>query len=215
MTGSFSLVHDDLPALDDDDTRRGRPTVHKAFGESLAILTGDMLQSLALVAAAESPQNAGLIVSEAAGATNAMIEGQTWDTEGGYPSDLSTAEQLELVHRNKTAALIRGACRSGALAANADEESLGGIDRWGTALGLMFQVVDDILDETQASEHLGKAAGKDRDQGKLTYPGVHGLEGAQACVTRLEAEAESALSQFGERATELRDITSALATRTR
>lgn len=211
---AFSLVHDDLPALDDDDVRRGMPSVHKAFGESLAILTGDMLQSLALVAAAGSPRNAGRIVSEVAGATCAMIEGQTWDTEGGFPPDISTAGQLDLVHRNKTAALIRGACRSGAIAADADVESLGAIDRWGTALGFMFQVVDDILDETQSSDHLGKATGKDLEQGKLTSPGVHGLEGAHACVSRLEAEANCALSHFGERGAELGEITSSLAIRT-
>lgn len=215
MIHAFSLIHDDLPALDNDDMRRGKPTVHKAFGESLAILAGDMLQSMALVVTAKSPRNADRLVLEVATATCAMIEGQAWDTEGGMPASLTEGEKLDLIHRNKTAALIRGACRSGAIAADAGSDAIDAIDRWGAALGMMFQVVDDILDETQTSEHLGKTAGKDQEQGKMTYPAVHGLKKAQSYVRELELEAADALSGFGDRAQELRNITNALAVRTR
>ena len=210
---AFSLVHDDLPALDDDDLRRGRPTVHKAFGESIAILCGDLLQSLAFSVAAGCPQGPA-VVDEVARATIAMIEGQAWDTDGGFPERLTDSERLELIHRNKTGALIRGAARSGAIAGSADQESVTCVDRWSTAIGLMFQVVDDLLDETQSSEHLGKASGKDREAGKLTFPGIHGIEGARAEVLRLRAEALEALSGFSEAAEPLRRMTEELAKRT-
>ena len=211
---AFSLVHDDLPALDDDDMRRGRPTTHKAFGECVAVLTGDLLQSLAFVAAAETPSNPERITAEVAHATWEMIEGQTWDTIGVFPKALDEEASLELIHRNKTAALIRRAARAGAIAADAGEEELVQVDRWGAAVGLMFQVVDDILDETQTTEQLGKTAGKDRAQGKMTYPAVHGLEGARRFVVDLQKEAESALRGFGTSAEPLRMITSLLSKRT-
>ena len=211
---AFSLVHDDLPALDDDDMRRGRPTTHKAFGECVAVLTGDLLQSLAFVAAAETPCNPERITEEVAHATWEMIEGQTWDTIGVFPEALDEEASLELIHRNKTAALIKRAARAGAIAADAREEDLLQVDRWGAAVGLMFQVVDDILDETQTTEQLGKTAGKDRAQGKMTYPAVHGLDGARRFVVDLQKEAESALSGFGPSAEPLRMITSLLSSRT-
>ena len=211
---AFSLVHDDLPALDDDDMRRGRPTTHKAFGECVAVLTGDLLQSLAFVVAGESPRNPERVTAEVAQATWEMIEGQTWDTIGMFPEALDEAASLELIHRNKTAALIKRAARAGAIAADAREEDMVQVDRWGAAVGLMFQVVDDILDETQTTEQLGKTAGKDRAQGKMTYPAVHGLEGARRVVGDLQKEAESALSEFGPSAEPLRMITSLLSSRT-
>lgn len=210
---AFSLVHDDLPALDDDDMRRGRPTVHKAFGESIGILCGDLLQSLAFETAAGSVHGPA-ITRELASATNAMIEGQAWDTDGGFPEGLSEAERMELIHRNKTGALIRGAARAGAIAGAADEKVLDRVDRWSTAIGFMFQVVDDLLDETQTSDHLGKTAGKDRDAGKLTYTAIHGLDGARSEIQRLRTEALDALSGFSEAADPLRTMTQELANRT-
>ena len=211
---AFSLVHDDLPALDDDDMRRGQPTTHKAFGECVAILTGDLLQSMAFVVAAETPHHPERVTAEVAQATWEMIEGQTWDTIGVFPGDLAPEACLELIHRNKTAALITRAARAGAIAADATDENLVLIDRWGSCVGLMFQVVDDILDETQTTEELGKTAGKDRAQGKMTYPAVHGIEGARRFVERLKNDADDALSRFGASAGPLRMMTSLLAKRT-
>lgn len=211
---AFSLVHDDLPALDNDEMRRGLPTVHKAFGESVGILCGDLLQSLAFETVACSPRPTEVLL-ELARATTAMIEGQAWDTDGGFPEELDEAQRLELVHQNKTGALIRGSARAGAIAGGADQSTLDCVDRWSSAVGLMFQVVDDLLDETQTSEHLGKATGKDREAGKLTFPGVHGLDGARKTVTRLEEAATEALAGFSEVAAPLRDLTHDLANRTR
>ena len=212
---AFSLIHDDLPALDDDDLRRGKPTVHKKFGECTAILTGDLLQSKAMVIAAESMHNADLITREVGLATIAMIEGQSWDTMGSFPPDLDEPGRLDLIHSHKTAALIRGAARCGALAANAEPRLVEALGDWGSAVGLMFQVVDDLLDETQSTEHLGKTAGKDRDQGKRTYPAIHGLEGTKEAILGLETAAETALKDCGAEADPLRELTATLARRTR
>lgn len=212
---AFSLIHDDLPALDDDDLRRGRPTVHRQFGECTAILAGDVLQSMAMVVASESDHRADQIAREVGEATIAMIEGQSWDTLGGTPEDLDEPGMLELIHRNKTAALIRGAARCGALAADAPPAVVDAMGRWGEAVGLMFQVVDDLLDETQSTQHLGKTAGKDRDQGKRTYPAVHGIEGTKRTIESLEQAAESALEACGAGSSPLRELTASLARRTR
>ena len=212
---AFSLIHDDLPALDDDDLRRGKPTVHRQFGECTAILTGDLLQSMAMVVAAESVHQADRVTREVGLATIAMIEGQSWDTIGGFPIDLDEPGRLELIHSHKTAALIRGAARGGALAANADPSLVDALGEWGSAVGLMFQVVDDLLDETQSTEHLGKTAGKDRDQGKRTYPAIHGHEGTKKAIQVLEKAAEAALGGFGAKADPLRELTATLARRTR
>ena len=161
MVHAFSLVHDDLPALDNDDLRRGRATTHVAFGEALAILTGDALLSIAMEQALSCAIGAAHIAHELASATTDMISGQVLDTLGGFPKDFTAAQQLELIHRQKTGALIRAACRMGAFAAAANADTLDRLTRWGETMGLMFQVVDDILDETQSSQHLGKSAGKD------------------------------------------------------
>ena len=212
---AFSLIHDDLPALDDDDLRRGRPTVHRQFGECTAILAGDVLQSMAMVVASESDHRADQIAREGGEATIAMIEGQSWDTLGGAPEDLDEPGMLELIHRNKTAALIRGSARCGALSADAPRAVVDAMGRWGEAVGLMFQVVDDLLDETQSTQHLGKTAGKDRDQGKRTYPAVHGIEGTKRTIEFLEQAAESALEACGAGTSPLRELTASLARRTR
>ena len=212
---AFSLVHDDLPALDNDDLRRGRPTTHKAFGEALAILAGDGLQSLAIEAALASPRAPERVAIEVARACTDMISGQVYDTLGGFPAGCdAAAESLALIHRNKTGALLRCACRVGAVAAGATADLLERFTRYGEVMGHMFQVVDDILDETQTSQTLGKSAGKDKAQGKTTYPAVHGIERSRAFVQELLDEALTALSGLDSAADPLRALARNLATRT-
>ena len=212
---AFSLVHDDLPALDNDDMRRGRPTAHKAFGEALAILAGDGLQSLAIEAALASPVSPAHVAGEVARACTDMISGQVYDTLGGFPAGCDDpADRLRLIHRNKTGALLRGACRVGAIAAGAVPATVDRLTRYGEAMGHMFQVVDDILDETQSSHTLGKSAGKDKAQGKTTYPAVHGLDRSRAVVQELLTESLKALEHLGDPAEPLRAMARALAVRT-
>lgn len=212
---AFSLVHDDLPALDNDSMRRGKPTCHVAFGEAMAILAGDCLLALAPVAASRAHHNVAEIQRELMSGTVRMIAGQVYDTLQGFPEGLPPARQVELVHHNKTGALLEASCRMGALAANANPAALDGLTRYGRATGLMFQVVDDLIDATQTAEHAGKATGKDAEAGKLTYPGVHGIEGSRREIARLRAEAESGLATLGARAERLRALLDFLATRTR
>jgi geranylgeranyl diphosphate synthase type II len=213
---AFSLVHDDLPALDNDDLRRGRPTTHKAFGEALAILAGDALQSVAIECALSSPRQAQRVAAEVARACTDMISGQVLDTLGGFPADCTDPmEQLRLIHRNKTGALIRGACRCGAIAAGAPETMVERVSQFGDRMGLMFQVVDDILDETQTTQTLGKSAGKDKAQGKRTYPALMGLEASRGVVRQLHEQAVALLEPLGDPAEPLRTMVEQLATRTR
>jgi geranylgeranyl diphosphate synthase type II len=212
---AFSLVHDDLPALDNDSMRRGKPTCHIAFGEAMAILAGDCLLALAPVAAARARHNVAEIQRELMSGTVRMIAGQVYDTLQGFPEGLPAARQVELVHHNKTGALLEASCRMGALAVNAHAEALDGLTRFGRATGLMFQIVDDLIDATQTAEHAGKATGKDAEAGKLTYPGVHGIEGSRREIARLRAEAESGLAPLGARGDRLRALLEFLATRTR
>ena len=210
---AFSLVHDDLPAMDDDDLRRGRPTTHKVYGEAVAILVGDLLQGLAPEVALESPVEPAAITATVLEGSRLMIEGQIHDTVCGFAESMTDEfERLRHIHRLKTAALIRAACRAGALAGGGDASAL---DRYGEAIGLMFQIVDDILDETQSTEHLGKTGGKDKAAGKRTYPALLGLEGSRAEVARLEAVAIHALAALGPAAEPLRDLARRLAIRTR
>jgi geranylgeranyl diphosphate synthase type II len=211
----FSLVHDDLPALDNDRLRRGLPTVHVAFGEAMAILAGDALMSLAVEVAAGSPRRGGEIVRELARATTRMIHGQVLDTLSGEGVAGSPAERLERIHRHKTGALIEASCRMGALAADADATRLAAMGRYGAAIGLMFQIVDDLLDETQSAEHVGKAVGKDREAGKLTYPAVHGLDASRRQVGELHEAAVAAIRPFGDAARPLVELAGFLASRTR
>ena len=215
MVHAFSLVHDDLPALDNDDLRRGRATTHVAFGEALAILTGDALLSIAMEQALSCAIGAAHIAHELASATTDMISGQVLDTLGGFPKDFTAAQQLELIHRQKTGALIRAACRMGAFAASANADTLDRLTRWGETMGLMFQVVDDILDETQSSQHLGKSAGKDAAQGKMTYPKIHGLAWSRDHVKELLEHSEHLLKPLGAPAQTLRTMAQSLATRTK
>ena len=215
MIHCFSLVHDDLPALDNDDLRRGRPTTHRAHGEALAILAGDGLMSVAVEVALASPRRGAEIARELASATTGMITGQVYDTLGGFEGEPDAAARLRLIHDHKTGALLRAACRMGALAGSPSEAHLASLTAYGEAMGLMFQVVDDILDETQPTEHLGKTAGKDREAGKLTYPAVFGLDESRRHVERLLDRAVEAVTPLGEPAAPLVQMARILATRTR
>jgi geranylgeranyl diphosphate synthase type II len=201
----YSLIHDDLPAMDDDDFRRGRPSNHKVFGEALAILAGDGLLTFAFELAAGSTEDpararaAVLELARAAGPQAGMVGGQTLDLRGeGRTTEpvLATIAALEAVHLAKTAALITGAVRAGAIHGGAEPEGAEAVGRYGRALGLAFQVVDDILDVEGTTQDLGKTAGKDAAAGKLTYPGLLGLDAARAHARRLVDDAKAALAPY-------------------
>jgi len=207
MIHTYSLIHDDLPAMDDDDLRRGKPTSHKVFGEGIAILAGDALLTHAFQVMAEAPAEAerdGLarrlaataILAEAAG-TSGMIGGQVMDLESeGRTLD---APALERMHRAKTGALLGACVRGGAVLGGGGDEDRARLDRYASAIGLAFQVVDDVLDETGAAHELGKTAGKDARAGKATYVSVHGLDASRTLARGLLDEALSALAPLGER----------------
>lgn len=220
---AFSLVHDDLPGLDNDDLRRGRPTLHKHTSEAMAILGGDAMLTLAFKIVTDTVADSALaasIVRELADATIAMIAGQVYDTLGGFPEaapgkPLDEPAKLELIHHNKTGALIRASCRMGALCAGASPATLAALTTYGEAVGLMFQIVDDLLDVTQTTEHLGKKAGKDQDAGKLTYPVVFGIDRSREEVRRLHDRAIDALRPLGPGADPLRQLCAYMAVRSR
>jgi geranylgeranyl diphosphate synthase type II len=210
LVHTFSLVHDDLPAMDDDELRRGQPTNHVVFGEAMAILAGDAMLAMAfeLLAANARPALAPGLIRELAGATGpaGMIGGQARDIESeGRQLSL---EQLRAVHRMKTGALITCACRMGALCAEADESATTAVTRFGQHLGLAFQIIDDMLDVTSSREQLGKWTGRDASRGKNTYPGLLGLEAARAGARDECLNALAALSPFGQQADPLRGIVS-------
>ena len=199
----YSLVHDDLPAIDDDDLRRGRPTCHKVFGEAMAVLAGDALLTLAfevLTKQVEDERLAAVLVFELARAAGhaGMVGGQVVDilSEGEEPS----SELLDYIHRHKTGALIRASVRMGSLCAGACEERLRALTAYGERVGLAFQIADDCLDVTSSAKELGKATQKDLERGKLTYPGLVGLEEARAVARRLVEEAVVWLQDFGAEA---------------
>ncbi|HEX8352804.1 MAG TPA: farnesyl diphosphate synthase [Pyrinomonadaceae bacterium] len=182
---TYSLVHDDLPAMDDDDLRRGRPTCHVRFGEATAILAGDALQTLAFQTLAEDESLGATLrvrlVSElarAAGTPGGMVAGQAHDLAAEARPDVR-GEELELIHRRKTGALIAAAARSGALVAGASPEEVAAVDAYAHDLGLLFQITDDLLDVTATASDLGKTPGKDARVGKATYPALYGLEAAR------------------------------------
>jgi geranylgeranyl diphosphate synthase type II len=215
MIHAFSLVHDDLPAMDDDDLRRGRPTTHVRFGEAAAILAGDALMSLAyreILRAPVDPPGPARLSAELAEATTAMIAGQTDDTLGAGEPSLETLRQI---HVRKTGALLRACCRMGGISAGASAEALDALTRCGDALGLAYQIADDLLDVEQTAEALGKRTGKDADRGKLTYPGVLGVEASRAELDRLHDEAIEALTPLGAPAEALRELCRALRRRDR
>ncbi|MGE5208224.1 MAG: polyprenyl synthetase family protein [Alphaproteobacteria bacterium] len=200
---TYSLVHDDLPSMDNDDFRRGRPTCHKVFGEGVAVLTGDALLTLAfeIVSRTKPSPRYGMAIllrelAVAAGSRK-LIAGQVADLEAEGKS--VQRRQLQFIHENKTAAMLRSSVRLGAMSANADARKLSSITRFGQRLGLAFQIIDDILDVTQTSQILGKSAGKDVAARKATYPAVIGLEKSRAEARRLTREAHTALSVFSAR----------------
>ncbi|HXR32649.1 MAG TPA: farnesyl diphosphate synthase [Verrucomicrobiae bacterium] len=207
---TYSLIHDDLPALDNDDLRRGKPTCHKKFGEATAILAGDALLTLAFETIAASPAPADRRVamikeiSSAAGTINGMVGGQVADleAEGMHVGP----ETLEYIHRSKTAALIRASIASGALSADAPPDDVARLRRFGETIGWAFQVTDDILDVEESSAALGKTAGKDTAQQKATYPAVFGLLRSHEIANELANKAVAELQPFGERAERLRAI---------
>ncbi len=207
---TYSLIHDDLPAMDNDDFRRGRPTCHKVFGDGMAVLAGDALLTIAfeLVARAQTWPRYDLPALGKARAVAAgslkLIAGQVADLEGeGKALDLA---QLRFIHECKTAALLTTSIRFGAMSANADAATLRALTTFGRSLGLAFQVIDDILDVTQTSEKLGKSAGKDVAAQKATYPALLGLDGARAEARRLTARAHAALRPLGKKAETLRAL---------
>jgi geranylgeranyl diphosphate synthase type II len=207
---TYSLIHDDLPALDNDDLRRGKPTSHKQFGEATAILAGDGLLTLAfetIAAAPVSPERRVAMVREiatAAGTVNGMVGGQVEDLEN--EGKKVRPETLEYIHRSKTAALIRASVTSGALCAGASSEDVARLRRFGETIGWAFQVTDDILDVEESSAALGKTAGKDIAQQKATYPAVFGLEKSHQFAKELSAKAIAELDIYGGRAERLRAI---------
>jgi geranylgeranyl diphosphate synthase type II len=207
---TYSLIHDDLPCMDDDDLRRGRPTNHKAYGEGVAVLAGDALLTIAfeiLAQAEETPRHsAAALIRELANASGSrwLIGGQVADLEG--EGRKLGGDELKYIHRCKTAALLTSSIRLGAMSANATPKHLAALTDFGQALGLAFQVIDDILDVTQTTEKLGKTAGKDVKAIKATYPAVFGLEHSRAEAHRLTRKAHAALKPLGTKAARLREL---------
>ena len=197
---TYSLVHDDLPSMDNDDFRRGRPTCHKVFGDGIAILAGDALLTIAFeIVSRTKPArryNTSALLREisVAAGSQKLIAGQVADLEA-EGKDVKR-DQLQFIHENKTAAILKSSVRLGAMSANAEAKKLFAITRFGQRLGLAFQIIDDILDVTQTSEILGKSAGKDVAAKKATYPAVIGLEKSRAEARRLTRQAHNALSMF-------------------
>jgi geranylgeranyl diphosphate synthase, type II len=214
---TYSLIHDDLPALDNDDLRRGKPTNHKVFGEAIAILAGDALLTLAFQTLANSaiePARRVRVISEiaaAAGTVNGMVGGQVADIEAEKKA--ADAAMLEYIHRSKTAALICSSILAGAIAGGAGDDDVARLRRFGEQIGWAFQVVDDILDVSESSASLGKTAGKDQAQQKSTYPALYGVEKSRAIAAELEAKALHELDFYGERAKRLRQVAQFLVAR--
>lgn len=210
MLHTYSLIHDDLPALDNDDLRRGRPTCHKAFGEALAILAGDALQTRAyevlarLRCLAEARVRIIEEIARGTGTLSGMIGGQVVDLEAERKKpDLAT---LEYIHRSKTAALIAASAVSGGLYGEASEDAVNRLRCYGQAIGLAFQIVDDVLDVTQSSEQLGKTAGKDTAAEKATYPALFGVDESLKKANALMQKALNSLEGFGAQAETLKSL---------
>ena len=208
---TYSLIHDDLPALDNDDLRRGRPTCHKVFGEAMAILAGDSLLTLAFEVLSRLPyieaeRKIRLVeeLARASGTVGGMIGGQVNDIEG--EKKVPTAFLLESIHRAKTGALLRASLRMGAIYAGATQAELAALSEFGERVGLAFQIIDDVLDVEESSEKLGKTAGKDAAQQKITFPAVYGLDGSRHMAEEERLAAHAALRPFDDRADRLRQI---------
>jgi len=210
MIHAYSLVHDDMPCMDDDDLRRGRPTVHKAYDEATALLVGDALQTQAFIVLAQTPAlgaEARLkLVAELAHASGSvgMCGGQAIDLQNVGLA--MSRDALEGMHRMKTGALLRASVRMGALCGSIDPDGLAALDRYSAAVGLAFQVVDDILDVTADTATLGKTAGKDAANDKPTYVSLLGLDAARELASQLRTDAHEALAGFGARAGRLAEL---------
>ena len=210
MLHTYSLIHDDLPALDNDDLRRGRPTCHKAFGEAIAILAGDALQTQAyevlaqLACSAEARVAIIREIAHATGTIDGMIGGQVVDLEAEHKKpDLAT---LEYIHRSKTAALLTASVVSGGMYAGATAKDIARLRTYGQSIGLAFQIVDDVLDLTQTSEQLGKTAGKDAAAEKTTYPALFGIEESLHKADALINQACAELNEYGPAASTLKEL---------
>ena len=205
---TFSLVHDDLPSMDNDDLRRGMPTNHKVYGEAMAILAGDAMVTMAfeILATDAEPAVVGALVKELAIASGpeGMIGGQVLDIDGENAS--LTLEQLQKVHRMKTGALLTASCRMGAISAGATESQLNAVTEFGRHLGLAFQIIDDVLDVTSTPEQMGKATNKDAAKGKNTYPVLMGLQASQREARQQLTTALDALDELGPAADGLRAL---------
>jgi len=219
MVHTFSLIHDDLPAMDDDDLRRGQPTCHIKFDEATAILAGDALLALAFKAIADDADFATDIrlkliaeLAEATGTPRGMVAGQQLDILS-EDKDIDAGE-LERIHIHKTGALIKFSARSAALVAEASESDLAAITEFASKLGLLFQITDDLLDATQSTDVLGKTAGKDEESRKSTYVSLYGIDHARVLAAETKDAAILSLSHFGERAEMLREIAAATLART-
>jgi geranylgeranyl diphosphate synthase type II len=214
---TYSLIHDDLPALDNDDLRRGKPTCHKQFNEATAILAGDALLTLAFETLSRIPTNAERCVhvireiSSAAGTRDGMVGGQVADIEAERKP--VTAEMLSYIHKSKTAALIRGSVVAGAICGGGVHDDVERMRDFGDNIGWAFQVVDDILDVEESSAALGKTAGKDQAQQKATYPALFGLDKSREFAKELAAKALGELEVYGDRAARLRELTEFLVLR--
>jgi len=211
MIHTYSLIHDDLPALDNDDYRRGKLTCHKVYGEAVAILAGDALFTLAIqtltrISGIEPARQLRLVkeLSFASGTVEGMIGGQVTDIEGERQTP--TAELLDRIHRAKTGALLRASVRMGGICAGGDEPGVEALSAYGEHVGLAFQIIDDILDVEESSEALGKTAGKDIAQGKITFPSVYGLEASRAMAAEHCSKAHEALAPLGDNAQRLHEI---------
>lgn len=219
MIHTYSLIHDDLPSMDDDDLRRGRPTCHIRFGEATAILAGDALQTLAFRTIAEDEQleiatRIALIseLARAAGTPEGMVAGQGLDMEG--EARQVNARELEEIHRRKTGALIVAATRSGAIIGRATEAELNAVTDYASHLGLLFQITDDLLDVTASAEDLGKTPGKDVESRKATYPALYGIEETREAAAKAHRTACEALDTIDRPTTVLREIADFILNRT-
>jgi geranylgeranyl pyrophosphate synthase len=208
MIHTYSLIHDDLPAMDNDDLRRGRATCHVKFDEATAILAGDILQTLAFRAISEDDNLSAEIrvklIAELAGSAAKMVDGQQLDLEG--EGKTISLEDLEKIHQNKTGAMISVSARSGALIAEAKDVELEAVTNYASKLGLLFQITDDLLDITQTTEVLGKTAGKDLTAEKATYPSIYGIEETRALAENVHAEAIRELDTLEKPTEILREI---------
>ena len=214
---TYSLVHDDLPSMDNDDFRRGRATCHKVFGDGIAVLAGDALLTVAFEIAARARPTRRYSMAEilreiaVAAGSRKLIAGQVADLEA--EGKKVSRDELRYIHENKTSAMITSSIRLGAMSANADAKKMGALTKFGHSLGLAFQVIDDILDVTQTTEKLGKSAGKDVAAQKATYPAVIGLDASRAEARRLTNAAQGALKIFRREAEPLRELANYLLAR--